>query len=251
MGDIQVRGAHTRPKIKDWRRLQLDNYYLSVDKADTANRNKDLRQLYIPELSKAVEDELQYLVVFENFNKRINDTEQNITDLQAQVAALESRVWDLETIQQILVDGVYGFGYINANTLWSPGVNTPVDATRLPINNISIISNVTNPNLYSLAPQFSADYFVDIRIGFNLTAAQNNRIWNIAIFENGIQLGPGFDFNTRDYSDLFLTGHLGQHLDQGDLLDVRLWPDDSSSSLTIYDFTYSLTFAGLDDPGSE
>ena len=79
-----------------------------------------------------------------------------------------------------------------------------------------------------------------------MTAATNNRTWNIAIFDNDVQAGSGYSFNTRDYNDLFITGQVGGHFDQGDKVDVRLWSTDSSSSLTIYDFSYYMRWEGLD-----
>ena len=166
--------------------------------------------------------------------------------LLAYLEALEGRVSLLEERVSFLFDGTYAHGIASGVPfLWAPGVTTPTDATRLPVDLIEQLSNISHPNDYGFVPVYPADYTVSIDLRFE--PDQNNADWVVAPFRNGVQLGGGVAFNSRDESILTISASIGTFLDAGDTFDVRLWPLSAVSTGDILLYSFDMEGRGVDE----
>ena len=142
--------------------------------------------------------------------------------------------------------GSYAIGFTD-DSQWVPNVSTPTQAARIPMETHSVSMNViTAP--FNLTVLAEGDYNVDVRLNFEPDA--QNDIWNLAVFLDDVQTGNTFQFNSRDYPEMYLTWMVGFTAPENGVVDVRLWPQVGTDQGTIRQYTYSLVGVAVTPPES-
>ena len=140
--------------------------------------------------------------------------------------------------------GSYAIGYTD-DAQWVPNVATPTSAARIPMETHSVAMNITTAP-FNLTVLAAGDYNVDVRLNFEPDA--QNDLWNLAAFLDDVQIGNTFQFNSRDYPELYLTWMVGFTAPQNGVVDVRLWPQVATDQGTIRQYTYSLVGVAVEPP---
>ena len=167
---------------------------------------------------------------------------------------VETRLVALEETQQRLVDtvtfildGTHAFGYEDTRYRHAPATSPSNPNTRLSFSNTSVLSNVTHPDSYSFSPQYEGDFTIFAYLNFEADSSGDE--WYIQGFRNGSGIGDPFFFKPDEVGGGTYVQFFLQHVDHfeiGDVVDLRLWPDDSGKGGFVESFTYQMVGLGID-----
>ena len=97
---------------------------------------------------------------------------------------------------------------------------------------------------YGFSPQYEGDY--NVNLGLTFEPDGDGDEWTVAVFDNGVQMGDGFTFKTKDIgSDLIVYASFGGHMHPGDIIDARLWPSKNGKSGTVKAYSYDMDGRGI------
>ena len=179
---------------------------------------------------------------------RVSTNEANITALDGRVSTNEADIAALQAAVTFLYDGTHAFGYQSTRYRWTPP-NSPTAAARISFDTVELLSNVTSPDAYSFSPQYEGDFTIFVRLNFEADSSGDE--WRIQGFDNGVGIGPVFEFKPDEigggvYAQFFF--QTASHFHVGDVVDLRLWPKDSGKRGYIEDFTYQMVGLGIEVP---
>lgn len=127
-------------------------------------------------------------------------------------------------------NAAFSIGFTNNVQNYAPGVTTPTQATRIPLQTTTKSLNVTMQP-FAFQPLQDGDYYVDYRLTFAPNG--NNEIWYTAVFQNDVQISVTLEINNESLTTRYSTVLAGAIITANDLIDIRLWPQFDSDTGTI------------------
>lgn len=124
----------------------------------------------------------------------------------------------------------YAIGFTNNVQNYNPGVTTPTQATRIPLQTTTKSLNVTMQP-FAFQPLQDGDYYADCRLTFSPNGL--NEIWYAAIFQNDVQISVTLEINNESLTERYVSLLAGVIVTANDLIDFRLWPQNDTDTGTI------------------
>ena len=170
-----------------------------------------------------------------------------LTSLESRMDTAENQISNLIDAIYFILDGTHAFGYVSSRYRWSPPSNSG-NGSRLSFDSTAALSNITQPNNFSFSPQYEGDFHILVTLRFAPDSSGDE--WNIQGFDNGTPIGSVFEFKPDEVSggeQAMFTFQTAGYFHIGDVVDLRLWPNDSGKAGWIEGYTYQITGLGLID----